>query len=80
MQWPPRVDDFKVEGFTIPNHLDYFLLHLLPSNEVILDRGGGGRFINGEGGFAHAVCIKLYLTHFGECHILYEYLHMPSAY
>ena len=68
MQWPPRVDDFKVEGFTIPNHLDYFLLHLLPSNEVILDRRGGGRFI------------KLYLIHFGECHILYEYLHMPSAY
>ena len=38
MQWPPRVDDLKVERFTIPTHLDYFLTNLLSSNEVITDR------------------------------------------
>ena len=38
MQWPPRADDLKVERFTIPTHLDYFLTNLLSSNEVITDR------------------------------------------
>ena len=38
MQWSPRADDLKVERFAIPTHLDYFLINLLSSNQVITNR------------------------------------------